>query len=400
MAGTIAFEPVRWDASRITVRTNLRRKLGSRNSTLHRLFNAVPGMPINVDFSFSEDLKVSGSTLANALSTLAGNKYERIHFGFEVAEDTRLRIAEWTCSEVSSEGTESFSIGETSGTVLNFSGGFDSLAARFLLPEDTKLVSMDLGGAFARESRFFEQFDPLIVQTNVIDTPLRYNSWSFIGMGALFANETYKHRYNTFGSVFEATELIGLSGFEKNLTFPPFKIIGLENAPTIQGLSEAGSVAVLAHFAPELIGPSLQSVANPKEEKLFRKWAIATATLQALGKEAQLPSVIEPDHPHFTMGENFVVDLSALLVAWLGRPDLAKKMVRGFTSAIESDVKALDLSFLMKANQGMYSRYPKEIRPYLDRGVEASGLDWYTSPDWVHRDEIRAYILSLQDKLN
>lgn len=55
---------------------------------------------------------------------------------------------------------------ERTGCILNFSGGFDSLAALYLMPEDTKLVAIDFGGWFEREKEFFKQFHPYTLKTN------------------------------------------------------------------------------------------------------------------------------------------------------------------------------------------------------------------------------------------
>ena len=111
--------------------------------------------PVKLSLQFSREIEVSGEGLALALSTLCGKTFETIRFGFDLPESTREDIAHWTESDVEVSGTVDKEMRELSGTVLNFSGGFDSLAAHYLLPEDHKLVSLDFGGRFSRERNFF-----------------------------------------------------------------------------------------------------------------------------------------------------------------------------------------------------------------------------------------------------
>src|SRR5699024_4099262 len=108
-----------------------------------RKIQSLQKSPVKLSLQFNREIEVSGEGLALALSTLCGNTFETIRFGFDLPESTREDIAQWTESDVEVSGTADKEMRELSGAVLNFSGGFDSLAAHYLIPEDHKLVSLE-----------------------------------------------------------------------------------------------------------------------------------------------------------------------------------------------------------------------------------------------------------------
>lgn len=397
MSQEIYFEPIRWDSRSIVLRTNLKYRKASGSRIERALRARLPERALDVHFRFNRPLEVSGSALATAASTLCGRQYSRIDFKFPVSEETRKNIEGWTGAHVEAESEEARPQPRHNGAVLlNFSGGFDSLASRYLLPESHELISLDLGGRFARERKFFRQFDPLIVKTNITDTPLRANSWSFLGIGSILAAESLRGTYCTFGAILEATLLQRGTPFERNNTFPPFAAVGLCNAPAAQGLSEIGTLLILEHFAPELIGESLGSLAGPREEKQVRKWALVEALRSYAGIEGgPLEGPVFPDAPHYRVGENFVVDLSALAVAWLGRPDLTRLMVRDAEHKLIPAAKSLDLGFMLKADKRMYANYPGPLKGRLAEQLNAAGIEWYSPADEQSCEEVRQFIESL-----
>src|SRR5699024_12658626 len=85
-------------------------------------------------------------------------------------------------------------------SALNFSGGFDSLAARVLEPH-AELISLDFGGRFSRERKFFERFDPYVLETNLVDIGLNRYAWSFMGIGSLLMRYELQLGAYSFGSI-------------------------------------------------------------------------------------------------------------------------------------------------------------------------------------------------------
>ena len=397
VSNEIIFDPIKWSSREIVLQTNVD-PIVSGSSKIVRKFQRLQTKPVKLKFRFNQDIEVSGEGLALALSTLCGKSFDSIRFGFEIPESTKNDIAKWTESDVRIPGTVSKQNRELGGTVLNFSGGFDSLAAHYLLPPEQELVSLDFGGRFSREKKFFSKFSPLEVQTNVVKTSLRKHSWSFIGMAALLSMEKINPQYCTFGSIIESTGFKRKTAHEKGFTFPPFASAGMQNAPTTQGISEFGTALVIAEYAPELLEPSLNSLASPGEEKLFRKWALAKTALEQAGRPVPFSEVKKPDVPHYEFGQRLVIDLTAMMAASFGNEDVASQLVRGLSSEIIRDANAMNFDFMFKADKRMYANYPSELKPALENGLERAEIDWYTAQDRENVKSFREYWQSKSQK--
>lgn len=390
MSTEVLFDPIKWSRREIVLQTNVSPTV-TGNSRITRKFQRLKKTPVKLYLKFDREILVTGESLSLALSTLVGKEFDRVKFGFKVPESTRRDIAKWTGSDVLTDGREDELKQDLKGTVLNFSGGFDSLAAHYLLPPDHALVSMDFGGRFGREAKFFKEFDPIQVRTNLVETPLRKNSWSFLGLGSLIAMHETRSKYCTFGSVIESTGLERNTAHEKGLTFPPFASAGMTNAPATQGLSEFGTAMIIAKFCPELLKKSLNSLASPGEEKLFRKWALAKTAFEYAGHPIHLPEISRPSSPHFGFGDRFVIDLTAMTIASFDHGDLARHLVRDLDNTIIRDAKAMNFEFMFKADDRMYSSYPEELRKHLNLALERAGISWYSQKDRNDANEFRTY---------
>lgn len=343
-------------------------------------------------FDADRPFELDGDALATALSTLCGTKFERIRFDFEVSTTIAEEISSWTQSEVEveNEDPESEQFARNgSRVVLNFSGGFDSLAATYLLPARTELVSLDFGGRFARERQFFKHFDSRIISTNLTTTSLRRNSWSFMGIGPLLLARELDARYFAFGSIIEASGLQVRRPVERNFTFPPFRIAGFENAAPVAGISEAGTVKILQTFCPELIRPSLESLASPGEEKFYRKIALARAVSSIYGADIDLPELPHNPKIHFSFGDNLTVDLTALFFASVGFSHFANSIVRGAPELGELGLKSRDLNFMLKVDQNFYNSYPQDLKCALDSSLAVADLPCYDPSDFDSVERVR-----------
>ena len=122
-------------------------------------------------YEFDREVRPSTNAIAVALSTLCGTKFDSIFFDFPIAEETSVLLQKFTKAPVSSSSTCSPITPRGGGRILSFSGGFDSFAALRLLGNEAHLVSLDFGGWFEREAQFFNNFDPLVIKTNIRRTP-------------------------------------------------------------------------------------------------------------------------------------------------------------------------------------------------------------------------------------
>ena len=338
----------------------------------------------DIHFEFSKPMPVSSTSVAIALSTLCGRAFKKVHYDFPVAQSVFKAIGDLTFADVSSSGDEAQIHTPRRGTLLSFSGGFDSLAAKALMPADTQLVSMDFGGRFARERQFFESFDTLRVTTNIVDAGLQKNSWSFMGIGAILASDFYRARFHTFGSILEASiDNLSLEpAGARNVTFPPFSAAGYENAPFALGLTEIGTLTALLKTRPDLVGESLLSLATPGEEKLYRKLTLARLVNEVICAKVELPNISAPESPRLKFGENFAVDLLALyVISKTGEVD-----ARGLVADVPPDVTNFalkaDMKFMERANPTLYENFPSPLWPALSARLAELDIKWYSEKDW------------------
>lgn len=349
----------------------------------------------DLQFEFSRPLSVSCTAVAVAMSTLCGKAFERVVYDFPVTEPAVAAIRDLTSAGIVVELTESAVNVLRRGNLLSFSGGFDSLAAKALMPADTNLVPMDFGGRFARERSFFEKFDTVPVSTNVTETPLRANSWSFMGIGAILVSDYFRSEYHTFGSILEAgPDNIKVAPVAaRNSTFPPFRAMGYTNASYVLGLSEIGTLTVMFRTWPELVGESLLSLASPGEEKLYRKSVIARIVADSIGINTEIPSVPPLSRPHFQFGDNFAVDmLSLYVIAKTGDPN-ARNLVRDVPSRVLKEMSGLSMAFMERANPVMYEKFPESLAPALSSRLSECGIKWYTENDWEELKRVRELLI-------
>ncbi|MBO1029050.1 hypothetical protein IPU79_07605 [Micrococcus luteus] len=360
------------------------------------------GRAESIVFEFSEPTETTCSLVAIALSALCGRAFEAVSFDFPVSEEATRYISALTHCPVESDGTEPREEREGSGCVLNFSGGFDSLAARALMPSNTRLVSMDFGGRFAREREFFERFDTLRVSTNVLNSPLRLNSWSMMGMGAILAAHSLKAKYISFGSIIEASvdSLRVTPAIVKAQTFPPFAAAGYHNAPFALGLSEVGTAKVLLQDDASLAVDSLLSLASPGEEKLYRKAVLLDIVADSLGVPVDIPDIKRPERPHYPFGTAFAVDMLALYVISKTGDLTARGLVRDIPAGVAQIARQLDLSFLEQVNPTLIRALPEPLRPDFYHKLASHGLAFYDESDWSEVKRLRHLISAFYPQLS
>lgn len=345
-------------------------------------------------FEFSRPVALSNDSLAAALSTLCGRTFSDVHYGFETSDAALKQAQIMTGAEVTNTGKAQAIRAPRRGGLLSFSGGFDSLAALCLMPEDTSLVSMDFGGRFSREQAFFKHFPTTTVSTNLLETGLHRNSWSFMGVGALLLSEHHRAAYHTFGSILEA----GVDNMRvapvaaRNETFPPFKAVGYMNAPYVAGLTEIGTLLVLAHYRRDHIRESLSSLAGPGEEKLYRKQVLAQVVADRLSIDIPLDVSPKPMKPHFSFGQNFALDFLSLYVMKHAGIAVASDMVSEIPSEALALSKKLDLSFFERANSTLYSNFPRPLFGGFAGKLAGADIPFYTEHDWVEYAEVRNFL--------
>lgn len=345
-------------------------------------------------FEFSRPVALTDDVLAVALSTLCGKAFASIRMDLSPSARTLAYLRSFTGAEVSVAGSGEHAEVARAGQTLSFSGGFDSLAALALMPEGTSLVSMDFGGRFGREREFFERFETTVVSTNLIETALRRNSWSFMGIGAILTSLDSRSEYLTFGSILEAgADNLNVTPVASlNRTFPPFREAGFTNAAYVAGLTEIGTLLVMAHFKRDLISESLISLASPGEEKLYRKKVLADIVARRFDFDIDLPEVVKPRRPHFTFGQNITVDLLTYYVAKRAGEDTVNELVADIPADLLGLSERLDLTFFERANPTLYVNFPAPLVAGLYGRLADAGIRFYTEKDWREFAQVREHL--------
>lgn len=231
-------------------------------------------------FEFSNNIDVTDNQIAIALSTLCGRIYDEIYMDLVINEGLFNNIETFTLAELKVKGCDNVPIpNKKSGIMLGFSGGYDSLSALCLLDDysnNLKLVSLDLQGKFSREEAFFKYFAPYTVKSNFATLRLNRNHWSFMYIPMILYGNMLDCKYAVFGSILEASiysfsERYNLREKEESVSL---SFLNIDRISFIQGLTEIGTAMVISHYKPELIDLSLKSLANPGEEKRYRKQLI------------------------------------------------------------------------------------------------------------------------------
>ncbi|MHA7303929.1 hypothetical protein ACX80E_01575 [Arthrobacter sp. TMN-49] len=347
--------------------------------------------PDDLWFEFSKPVSLLTDNIAIALSTLCGRAFAAIHFDFAVSHAVLASVKALTLAEVSSAGHVTPVKVPRAGLQLSFSGGFDSLAALCLMPDETNLVSMDFGGRFSRERAYFENFPTVTVSTNLVALGYNKHNWSFMGSGAILVSDHFRAKYLTFGGILEAFagNLSPNPVAAKNTTPEPFKAAGYANAPYVLGLTEIGTLFVLAEYRPDHIRESLKSVASPGEEKLYRKQVLAQIVGDRLGKSIDLEITPKPPKPDFAFGQSFALDFLSLYVAKHAGQTVASDLVRDIPAEVFALSKKLDLTFFERANPNLYGSFPAELMGGIADRLAWAKMPFYTEKDWAEYAQVR-----------
>lgn len=337
-------------------------------------------------FSLPRDWTLDRDLVALALTTLLGTKYSTVELTDTIAGDT-LRIGEklthskWVAPD--SFGAKERVYKERQGIALNFSGGFDSLAALALLPRDAHLISLDFGGPFSREREFFQDFPTYTISTNFRDLGFALNTWAFMGIGTILLKDYLNLTTYSFGAILEA------SGWHFNpattsgkLQQPWFNSAHLEVFNPVIGMTEVGTAMIIIRHRPELALRSLASVAREGSLKHTRKLLLLHAAKTLTSAPITLSDINTERTPLGRFGENFANDfLSFYLHRKLGEK-YSRLLVGEIPAEILDKIRPLSLRFYERINTNFYSEVPAELTARALAEAALAKCTPYTYADW------------------
>ena len=324
---------------------------------------------------------VAPDLLAAGLATLCGTVFDRVEMDLPLGPDTAEVIRVATRSELVHRPGRDIVRRKGRQHALNFSGGFDSLAARAVLP-DCELISLDFGGRFSRERPLFERFSPHIVKTNLVDLKLNRNGWSFMGIGSILLRDELDLGVVSFGSI-QAGSLPRLftgpsSPSTQAMPSAPF----LQVVNPVSGVSEVGAMMITARAHPDALDDILASVAHPGEMKHYRKRLMLEAVSSRLGLTPNLSTERLPTSRP-TWGSQFADDLSALyMMKVLGTARVVDVYDGGVPDTVLTMVEKTELTFFERFNPHAFSSLHLEQNAMLSSRLIQLGIVPYERTDW------------------
>lgn len=361
------------------------------------IINGKEKKEFKIYFELDFEIIPSNDVIALALSTIAGQKFDRIKMDFDVSECIYNSIAKFTKADVViTKITNNEVRGSGKNIILNFSGGFDSLAAYYIMPDYTKLVAVDFGGSFQREAEFFKQFKPYTLKTNFRQLKLDRNSWTFMGVGAILYSEYLDAGYNVFGTIFEATPAHfkkASSTAHSNKT-EPFYSAGLKDIRYTNGLTEVGTAIIVSYYAPELIQASLASLSMPKTEKRFRKELLLDIVCEKYNRKISVEKTLEPD-TKIKFGTNLALDFLALYILKNRGIEAAKATMCDIPQEAVELAEECKLQFYERLNCDYVSGetfQTDDLRAEFMSKVLSAGVVPYTEKDYEELRRVLNYL--------
>lgn len=345
---------------------------------------------LNLWFEASRDWNLNADIVAIALTSLCEKKYDKLYFDLECSRKIIERIRNFTGADVACRAVKNTELDTTNrgGYALNFSGGFDSLAAYCLLPRTTYLISMDFGTRFEREKNFFKKFNPIIVKSNFREFGFEKHSWTFMAIGTILFSETLNLKYDIWGTILEATawQFVRKPVAAYNTHTEPFYSIGLLDARITNAFTEVGTVMIITKYLPEEVNESLSSLASDGSEKKYRKWLLARIVCRKYKRNVNLIPVDPPHKKPVPWGTNLALDFLALYELKNEDQSVVENTVCNIPQEALDIVSKLQLNFYERMNTNFMATIPREIMGgYMQRVLNADILP-YTEEDWFEFD--------------
>lgn len=330
------------------------------------------------------------------LGMILARSHDRIRLNFDVSAEMRAAVSKHCHASVVGGNTvppePSLESGPAVG--LAFSGGFDSVTARDLLPDNPHLISMDFGGNFARERPMFEAFGSNIVETNLVSIGLNRYSWAFMAAGNRLLRGSLQLGTLSFGTILEARDKYILR-FKSQTQPGRSSLSDIALTPVINpvlGLTEVGTARYVVGQYPQLVDAVLSSVANPGEPKSYRKaLLVQAASLRLTGRSGDSPL---PPSNRLTWGSNTAADfLAPYLVKVLGIQAVQAAYLDLLPDELSVIADQLDLTFYERFNPNFYNGNWTGILSTTVSRMVNSDIMPYTSTDFREFSIIAAFLL-------
>lgn len=345
-------------------------------------------------YEFDREIETTPSLVAVAVSTLCGTAFDCVSFDFEITKQALQAITSFTQADVTAPIDDIAPVSDDrSGTILSFSGGFDSIAAKSLLPKDTHLISLDLGGWFKREAEYFGRFSPITIKTNFRQVPdqqtaLTSNHWLFMAQGAILCSQHLGAKHHVFGQILG--ERFSFPAADRKL--PLLESVGLYDIPVTSGITELGTTKIMLQTHYDEVADSLKSLANNGDRKQYYKQAMVALLSDELGLENPVSNFTPVWDKKIPFNRSYTTALSSLYFISRGHLDLIEPLYTAIPKEFIDFANSHTMDFLAKVNADFYQWTPKEIRtPLMEKLSDLNFLP-YSEADWHEVQAVREYL--------
>lgn len=366
----IAFTPREPDKGRMTVAID-------NDGTDDEIFFGVP-----------ESFLPHPDCTAVALATFCGQAFDEIHFNQPLSEKARKAIANRTRAMVTANASaEPRPPGAQS--LLNFSGGFDSLAAWLLAPRGQLRLGIAFGHWFQREADFFGTLgSDVICETDFRRKGYARNDWMFMAAPSMLLAEHLHLGAIAFGTIFEASAgHFRPDPAQERLEL--FEAIGVSDATLTRGLTEFGTALIVTHYTPELVDGSLASLAAPHSEKNLRKRLLIKAAHEYRGGPPPDISAYAKPRDTYQFGKNYGIDFLTVIFARLYGARLVSLWIDNVEDIDFETLNRIDVSWVFKWIPSFDSTIRPDLLRHAKDRAKAAGLGEFDEEDWRNHAAIR-----------
>lgn len=330
--------------------------------------------------------------IAGVFASLAGPNLEAVSMELSLTNPIRVAIESFCGCELDcgsrTEGQDWIS--GYDNHALSFSGGFDSLAALALLPDQPTLVSMDFGGWFQRETDFFSKFSPYIVSTNFRMEGFGRRSWIFMLAGIILLKQHLDIGRYTTGSILESSPW----HYRKYIDSAPksaplLQAFGLTQLNTTIGITEVATTLVTLHRFPSYVKQSLKSLAAPGTGKSQRKQMLV-ASLCAEGRAILdfVPEVEAAEVPPLTWGDSLTDDMLTPYMLKHSGTTATNRLMAGIPDEVHEAAASLNLTFYERYHTGLYSGLGLKENSHIHSTLSSLGVGPFTERDWAEYRQV------------
>lgn len=214
-----------------------------------------------------------------------------------------------------------------------------------------------------------------------------------MAVGAILTSEYFGGRYHVFGSILGDT----FARRPSKRKIAPLEMVGLENLPVTEGITELGTAKVLAQTDPALIRGSLESLAGATDRKRFLKVLLSHVGAKAAGVSVDVPDLIETWDNTIRFSSSYTTAMTCMYLLAKGEEDLIAPLYETVPSSAKEAVGGMSLDFMLKANWDYYTFLTEDFAPSLAARLTELGFRPYSEVDWREAHAVRSYLNDVFD---